>query len=45
MKFKLLHKIVISALCLGYLATVPMPAHAQETDTDDRWKFNTAIYL
>ena len=45
MQLKILHTIVISALCLGYLATVPMPAHAQETDTDDRWKFNAAIYL
>ena len=45
MQFKILHTIVISALCLGYLATVPMPAHAQDTDTDDRWKFKAAIYL
>jgi hypothetical protein len=44
-QFKILHTIVISALCLGYLATVPMPAHAQDTDTDDRWKFKAAIYL
>ncbi len=45
MQFKILHTIVVSALCLGYLATVPMLAHAQETDTDDRWKFKAAIYL
>jgi len=45
MKFNILHKFVISALCLGYLASVPMLARAQETDTEDRWKFKAAIYL
>ncbi len=45
MKFNFLYKLVISALCLAYLATVPMLAHAQETDTDDRWQFKAAIYL
>ncbi len=35
----------MSALCLGCLATVPMFAHAQETESDDRWKFNAALYL
>ncbi len=45
MRFNILHKVVISGLCLGYLATVPMLAHAQETDTDDRWRFKAAIYL
>ena len=36
MNFNILYKLVISALCLAHLATVPMLAHAQETDTDDR---------
>lgn len=45
MKFKILYKLAISALCLAYLATVPMLAYAQETNTDDRWQFKTAIYL
>lgn len=45
MKFKILYKLAISALCLAYLATVPMLAYAQETDTDDRWQFKAAIYL
>jgi len=44
-QFKILHTIVVSALCLGYLATVSMLAHAQETDADDRWRFNAAFYL
>jgi len=45
MQFNILYKLVIPALCLGYLTTVPMLAHAQETDTDDRWRFEAAIYL
>ncbi len=45
MKFNFLYKLVISALCLTYLATVPMLAYAQETDSDDRWQFKAAIYL
>jgi len=45
MKFNILHEFVISALCLGCLASVPMLARAQETDTEDRWKFKAVIYL
>ena len=41
MRLIILHKLVMSALCLGYLATVPMLAQAQDTATDDRWKFKT----
>ena len=45
MRFNILQRVVISALCLGYLATAPMLAHAQETDSDGRWQFNAALYL
>jgi hypothetical protein len=45
MKRPVLHKIVISALCLGYLLSVPLVAQAQQADSDDRWRFNLAIYL
>jgi hypothetical protein len=44
MRFNILHRVVMSALCLGCLATVPMLAHARETESDDRWKFNAALY-
>ncbi len=45
MKRHNLHEIVISALCLGYLLGVPSAAQAQQADSDDRWRFNLAIYL
>jgi len=45
MRIKVLHKVVISTLCLGLLTAVPMLAQAQEIDTEDRWKFKAALYL
>ncbi len=44
MRFKICQAIAMSA-GLGFLATVPILAQAQEVDTDDRWKFKAALYL
>ncbi len=45
MQIKVLHKVGISTLCLGLLIAAPMPAQAQDTGADDRWKFKAALYL
>jgi len=45
MQIKILHKVGISTLCLGLLTAAPMPAQAQDTGADDRWKFKAALYL
>jgi hypothetical protein len=45
MRIKVLHKVGIFTLSFGLLTAVPMLAQAQDTATDDRWKFKAALYL
>jgi hypothetical protein len=45
MKRHILHELVTSALCLGCLLGAPLAAQAQQADSDDRWRFNLAVYL
>ncbi len=45
MRTRILYNVGISTLCLGLLIALPMPAQAQDTGADDRWKFKAALYL